>query len=681
MVLTMILIAYCLLFIFSIKLNYIISKQQEVDEPTKRKFAFLSKIYTLLIFFVNFLVIDMLIFPFNEDITTTDSYFKESSTISWIKPINILSIIFILFYFEVYTCFCRSFIKSDVNSLAVGEIIYFKIYSMYQLFLNLSSISKFYFTIWVPSSILLTFQIIKVLHVFCSAIFLNFKIDISNSKIKLFQLLLHLLFFLFKIFDITLGYKIDWILFLPFSMILWFMTEKICEQVYIRIILTKDSKLPMGILMKKLRIFHSVLICNDLPSELDNNSNKNLLMKNLRKMIMGNIDSHRKICICPECICPKIKIGYQLYDPSTKMTLTYDKESMDQFFNNQIFYKHLIASFVEKMMLNKPSKSVKLKLFHTSFVFFELNLTSKAINQIIILKKQTSNYFLKQSLSVLESKVKHQLNIQNGYNNINSANDMSDLNISTLISIEKNFNKIQAGIIDYLVYYDKILKEIDSEIVFIRRVKTMFKNLDDCLLSIVSLSQQKISKNNPGIIQLMINFNLIVLQEFIKANQNMKRLDMLRERIKKYIRSDQIFFEEELMYNEESTLLQIGALSENLGIIVQANKGTERLFGYRLDEMINKNIKMLLPITISSIHQSFLLNYIKTGTSNILYKERLLYGISKTGLLLPLGVLVKPMLSIRQNQFLFVSYIQKKKGLHKYMLINSGGEIVGIDGE
>lgn len=155
----------------------------------------------------------------------------------------------------------------------------------------------------------------------------------------------------------------------------------------------------------------------------------------------------------------------------------------------------------------------------------------------------------------------------------------------------------------------------------------------------------------------------------------------MKERINRYLRSDEVFFEEELMYNEGSTLLQIGALRENLGIIVDANKGAENLFGYKLDQIINKNIDMLIPSTIANIHQGFLTDYIDYGVSKVLYQERLLFGIGKSGAMIPLGVLVKPMLNIRTKSFLFVAYLQKKKGFYKYIMINNSGEIIGLDEE
>lgn len=336
--------------------------------------------------------------------------------------------------------------------------------------------------------------------------FLNFQVDVYTSKILIFQLLLHLFLMIFQLSKVVFSQTTYTFFFVPYIVILWILSDKICLKLYNRIILQKDSQMQIDLLLKKIRMYHSVLINN----QEDKGDSTEGLMRDLQKMIMGTIDSHREKCKDPNCICPKVIIGFSLYDPSTKEFLNYDKDSMDYFFNNRIFYKHLIASFLENYSKTSFQKSIKLKIFHTSFVFFELNLTSKAINQILVLKRNTSNYFLHQSLLSLEKKVcsHFETNRTSGM----SSTLMSDLNISKLIHIEKIFYSLEEEIVNYFLLYDQMLKEIDSEIVYINRLKRIFRKLDNCLHSITRKFTSGVGQKNPRIVTLMISFYSIVMQ-------------------------------------------------------------------------------------------------------------------------------------------------------------------------
>ena len=54
------------------------------------------------------------------------------------------------------------------------------------------------------------------------------------------------------------------------------------------------------------------------------------------------------------------------------------------------------------------------------------------------------------------------------------------------------------------------------------------------------------------------------------------------------------------------------------GIIESCNKTTEKLFGYSKDEMIGKNVKMLMPASRAKDHDGYLKSYEKTGDAKII---------------------------------------------------------------
>lgn len=76
------------------------------------------------------------------------------------------------------------------------------------------------------------------------------------------------------------------------------------------------------------------------------------------------------------------------------------------------------------------------------------------------------------------------------------------------------------------------------------------------------------------------------------------------------------------------------------GIIQEANGAAIQLFAYPREELIGKNIKMLMPEQYSSQHDSYLSRYTDTGVKNIIGKERQLEGEKSDGTIFPLRLSV-----------------------------------------
>jgi len=72
------------------------------------------------------------------------------------------------------------------------------------------------------------------------------------------------------------------------------------------------------------------------------------------------------------------------------------------------------------------------------------------------------------------------------------------------------------------------------------------------------------------------------------------------------------------------------------GIVKDFNKGAEKIFGYDSDEVIGKNVNILMPSDVSREHDSYLKAHFETGISNIIGKGRLVEGVKKDGAIITL---------------------------------------------
>ena len=83
----------------------------------------------------------------------------------------------------------------------------------------------------------------------------------------------------------------------------------------------------------------------------------------------------------------------------------------------------------------------------------------------------------------------------------------------------------------------------------------------------------------------------------------------------------------------------IVTIEEN-GIIESFNKAATKIFGYTEDEVINENVKILMPEPDNSKHNSYLDNYHRTGIAKIIGIVREIVGQRKNGETFPLKLSV-----------------------------------------
>ncbi|MFQ5673349.1 MAG: PAS domain S-box protein [Nitrospinales bacterium] len=95
---------------------------------------------------------------------------------------------------------------------------------------------------------------------------------------------------------------------------------------------------------------------------------------------------------------------------------------------------------------------------------------------------------------------------------------------------------------------------------------------------------------------------------------------------------------------------------DETGIVRSFNPSAERIFGFKAEEIIGKNVNLLMPEPYKSEHDGYIRRYLNTGETHILGMAREVLGQCKDGSVFPLEISVSEF--FREDQRMFVGIVR-----------------------
>ena len=96
----------------------------------------------------------------------------------------------------------------------------------------------------------------------------------------------------------------------------------------------------------------------------------------------------------------------------------------------------------------------------------------------------------------------------------------------------------------------------------------------------------------------------------------------------------------------------------SIGVILNINDEAELLTGFLRKEAIGNNITAIMPSLVGDTHEKCLRNYLDTGNSYFMNKQRDIFFIHKSGYLHFVNVLVKIHPSVN-GKLMFIAFLKK----------------------
>jgi PAS domain S-box-containing protein len=93
--------------------------------------------------------------------------------------------------------------------------------------------------------------------------------------------------------------------------------------------------------------------------------------------------------------------------------------------------------------------------------------------------------------------------------------------------------------------------------------------------------------------------------------------------------------------SDNTGIITIGGTASNLGIILSANAPACKLFGLSRSDILRRNVSVLLPEPLASMHDSFMRRYLTTGESQLVDYTRVVLAKHKAGYVFPMLLAVR----------------------------------------
>eukprot|EP00347_Sterkiella_histriomuscorum_P000937 403373955 len=194
----------------------------------------------------------------------------------------------------------------------------------------------------------------------------------------------------------------------------------------------------------------------------------------------------------------------------------------------------------------------------------------------------------------------------------------------------------------------------------------------------------KMSTNTPKALKLYASYLIEILNDKETGNEQMvKAKEAANLRVNFEFNNVNEDFSDLNNYAQDGTpCIYISGEQERIGIVNQCNMSLCKIFGYtKKEDVINKDVEMLMPKTYSDNHKDFLNVSGQKSADQISSRERQVFGKHFSGYIFPLWLQIKNLPSLLSGRQYVATFKVEKTGINKnvcHMLLNKNKEVQDI---
>lgn len=267
---------------------------------------------------------------------------------------------------------------------------------------------------------------------------------------------------------------------------------------------------------------------------------------------------------------------------------------------------------------------------------------------------------------------------------MNIDEDNANLDIATAICFDQNSKEFQKNLEKIGIMYMNFWIMFVQDDMNINKIKTLGYKINDLISKTYMLwtNLQSLNPNDKESLRLCGLFMIEILNDKERGKQLLQKS---KEIITSNVSSIRFFKNDINYYTSDGNPCILATTSETYGaIIAQITVSAIRLFGYSKQELVGKNVSILLPPIFREKHFDILKNYIKNkGTSKVNDKKRIVsFAMAKSNFIFPVTLYMDFLPSLNTDPCIAVVFKKEKRYNYVgYMITNLELDVVNITSE
>ena len=448
--------------------------------------------------------------------------------------------------------------------------------------------------------------------------------------------------------------------------ILWFLTNLLVICIYFNIKQKFENWLFCEIPYYKIEnINHLLYYLRAIITMI----NKGLEVQSTKTRLTGIIQLHILECPNPKCLT---KTKQKLYLPAKKEWSDRTKP----FINDFVFLNNLIVAIMSYFIANNfysPEMLINFSYYYLE-VLGNLCLSINFLHKVELMKMSKQDIFTLERLKIaISNKLIEKLKKENEI-----CNNLSDLNPSYFYKYDffkrKFYNEIMLDL-DLTEQFWKIFSKKENKSII--DFNQVFKISEKIMISKQNVEKlwEKLFNLYSGINEVF-DFYCEYVEQINDDSFTKRELESIKR--KNETNSDSInqnFYN--LIFKNDTGIIICNGDNGKEGLIEKVNLEFEKIFKYNSNELINKDITILMPKIFASQHKEFMQNFINIGEKYIICtKEYYTFAKDKNNSIILIKLYIK-IFPVLNDSIYFIGMILPEK-IDDLIFIDSNFIIQGM---